>query len=131
MTPQRLAILDALLRPDRHPTADEIYTDVRRVSPTTSRATVYKTVETLKTLGELRELDLGLGRAHYDAVDPSAHPHVVCVRCGKVDDVRIKGFDRLLEEARRASDFVLESERLEFFGRCPACVALLSNPPLS
>ena len=123
MTPQRLTILDALLQTGRHPTADEIYADVLRTNPTTSLATVYKTVETLKSLGELRELDLGLGRAHYDAINPVAHPHVVCMRCGRVDDVEIGAFETLMAEARGASGFQLESQRLEFFGKCPQCLA--------
>ncbi len=123
MTPQRLAILDALVQPGRHPTAEAVYADVLRVNPTTSLATVYKTVDTLKAMGELRELDLGLGRAHYDAHDPTEHPHVVCTGCGRVDDVRIEGIDGLLEEARRASPFALTSKRLEFFGTCPECLA--------
>ena len=122
VTPQRLTILDALLQPGRHPTAEEIYADVLWTNPTTSLATVYKTVEVLKSLGELRELDLGLGRAHYDAVDPSDHPHVICTRCGRVDDVEIGRFGALLSEARRATGFRLDSQRLEFFGTCPECV---------
>lgn len=127
ITPQRLAILDALLEPGRHPTADEVHADVLRASPTTSLATVYKTVETLKSLGELRELELGHGRAHYDAADPSDHPHVVCTRCGKVEDVEVAGLDRLLSQAERVSAYVLDTKRLEFFGRCPACRS--ARPP--
>jgi Fur family transcriptional regulator, peroxide stress response regulator len=127
MTPQRLAIVDSLLKPNRHPTADDIYEEVLCVSPTTSRATVYKTVETLKALGELRELDLGIGRAHYDAANPTDHPHVVCRRCGRIEDVEIGGFSDLIEEARTASGFTLDSERLEFFGLCPECKPLDSK----
>ena len=123
VTPQRLAILDALLQPGRHPTAEELYADVLRVSPTTSLATIYKTVDTLRALGELRELDFGVGRAHYDAIDPSDHPHVVCLGCGRVDDVRLEGVGGLLDAARRASPFRLDSERVEFFGQCPDCAA--------
>src|SRR5580658_7666311 len=77
ITPQRIAILDALVNGASHPTAEEIYGLVLKVSPTTSLATVYKTLDTLKGLGELQELELGSGRNHYDAVDPVAHPHVV------------------------------------------------------
>lgn len=128
ITPQRLAILDALLQPGRHPTAEEVYADVVRANPTTSLATVYKTVETLKRLGELRELELGHGRAHYDAADPSDHPHVVCTQCGKVEDVEVTGIDRLLAQAAGASAYALDTKRLEFFGRCPACQERAPEP---
>lgn len=121
MTPQRLAILDALLKPGRHPTAEEVYEDVLQVSPTTSLATIYKTVETLKALGELRELDLGIGRAHYDAIEPNDHPHVVCTRCGRIEDVVIEEFVHCRGEAQITSGFTISSARLEFFGVCPTC----------
>ena len=121
ITPQRLAILDALVNGASHPTAEEIYALVLKVSPTTSLATVYKTLDTLKALGEVQELELGSGRNHYDAVDPVAHPHVVCTQCGRIEDVRIEGASRLLEEASRASGYQLLTERLEFFGICHSC----------
>jgi len=94
---------------------------VLRVSPTTSLATVYKTLDTLKGLGEVQELELRSGRNHYDAVDPVAHPHVVCTECGRIEDVRIEGTPGLLEQASRASGYQIKTERIEFFGVCTDC----------
>jgi Fur family peroxide stress response transcriptional regulator len=121
ITPQRLAVLDALVNGAGHPTAEEIYSQVRQVSPTTSLATVYKTLDTLKALGEVQELELGSGRHHYDALDPKSHPHVVCTVCGRIEDVRFEGLENLMERAQMATGFALSSERLEFFGVCKAC----------
>ena len=53
-----------------------------------SRATVYKTLDTLKGAGEVLELEFREGPNRYDANMPSAHPHVVCTGCGRIDDVR-------------------------------------------
>ena len=121
ITPQRIAILDALVNGPSHPTAEEIHGEVLRVSPTTSLATVYKTLDTLKALGEVQELELGSGRNHYDAVDPVAHPHVVCTKCGRIEDVRLESDGSLLDRASAVSGYALVTERLEFFGLCPAC----------
>ena len=57
-----------------------------------SRATVYKTLDTLNAAGEVLELEFREGTNRYDANMPSAHPHVVCTGCGRIDDVRL---DRL------------------------------------
>jgi len=122
LTSQRLAILDALVNGASHPTAEEIHSLVLKVNPTTSLATVYKTVDTLKALGEVQELELGSGRNHYDAVDPISHPHVVCTQCGKIEDVRIEGSERLIERAAEASGYQLQTERLEFYGVCASCL---------
>jgi Fur family peroxide stress response transcriptional regulator len=121
ITPQRIAILDALVNGASHPTAEEIYGLVLKVSPTTSLATVYKTLDTLKALGEVQELELGSGRNHYDAVDPVAHPHVVCTQCGRIEDVRLENPSNRLEQASKASGYRLVTERLEFFGLCKVC----------
>ncbi|MER3496541.1 MAG: transcriptional repressor, partial [Armatimonadota bacterium] len=72
-----------------HRSADEIYTEVKREHPSISRGTVYKTLEALRVLGEVRELELGVGRAHFDGMRPEAHPHTICPTCGKIEDVEL------------------------------------------
>ena len=121
ITPQRIAILDALVNGASHPTAEEIHSLVLRTSPTTSLATVYKTLDTLKALGEVQELELGSGRNHYDAVDPVSHPHVVCTQCGRIEDVRLEQSSSLLDRASEVSGYRLVTQRLEFFGLCQNC----------
>ena len=123
ITPQRLCILEALVVSNRHPTAEEIFAYVRRVSPTTSLATVYKTLDTLKALGEVQELEFGDGRYHYDGVDPKPHPHIVCTRCGKIEDVDIPQVAALSAQAVQASGYAVESLRVEFYGLCKTCQA--------
>lgn len=121
ITPQRLCILEALIDMNRHPTAEEIYGQVRKISPTTSLATIYKTLDTLKEMGEVQELNFGEGRNHYDGVDPVPHPHVVCTHCGKIEDVKLPEADVLQIQAIRTSGYRITSQRIEFYGICQAC----------
>ena len=58
VTPQRLAIIEALLGSAEHPRADEIFAAVRRRHPTISLATVHRTLETLCDIGEARKVTL-------------------------------------------------------------------------
>lgn len=120
ITPQRLCILKALVETS-HPSAEEIYAQVRMVSPTTSLATVYKTLDTLRDLGEVLEIQPGDGRQHYDGVRPSFHPHVICTRCGEIRDVEIAGLAGLPHQAQAASGYEIHAPRVEFYGLCPAC----------
>jgi Fur family peroxide stress response transcriptional regulator len=124
ITPQRLCILEALVESNRHPTAEDIFARVRKVSPTTSLATVYKTIETLKEMGEVQEMEFGDGRNHYDGVDPVPHPHVVCTACGKIEDVLITGVHTLQTQAGQASGFKITSQRLDFYGLCGQCLQI-------
>ena len=74
-TPQRFYIVEALVGDESHPTAEAIFARVRQACPTTSLATVYKTLETLKEMGEVLELEFSEGSNRYDGLRPAAHPH--------------------------------------------------------
>ena len=120
ITPQRLAILEALIGSE-HPSAEEIYARVLHSSPTTSLATVYKTLETLRDMDEVLEMEVGDGRRHFDGVRPWSHPHVVCTGCGSIADVEIGDMGGLQEKAAQASGYQLQSQRVEFYGLCASC----------
>ncbi|BDI28250.1 transcriptional repressor [Capsulimonas corticalis] len=120
-TPQRINILRALLTTETHPTAEEIWDRVRSVSPTTTLATVYKTLDTLKELGEVMELDTRDDSRHYDGLHPDPHPHAVCKRCGRIDDVDLDGLDTLQSQATKASGYRIEEQDVTFYGLCARC----------
>src|SRR5438477_7353295 len=94
ITPQRLAVVGALVDARNHPSAEDLFARVRESCPTTSLATVYKTLHTLKEIGEVLELEFG-GSNRYDGVRPQSHPHLVCTRCGKIEDVDLDGISAL------------------------------------
>ena len=74
LTPQRLAVLKVLAVSEGHPTVERIYETVRAEFPTTSIATIYKTVNLLKQLNEVLELGFPDGSNRYDGNKPYPHP---------------------------------------------------------
>lgn len=121
LTPQRLAILSILAGSENHPSVEEIYTEVRRKFPTTSIATVYKTIALLKELNEVLELGFPDGSNRYDGNKPYPHPHAICVKCKKIMDPEISSVDKLSEEMKQKTGYLLSYHRLDFFGLCPEC----------
>ena len=121
ITPQRLAVLKILAESKNHPSVERIYEQVKTVFPTTSLATVYKTVNLLKDLGEVLELGFADWGSRYDGNRPYPHPHVVCVKCGKIVDPEFPSMKDVAEEMERQSGFRITHHRLDFFGLCPAC----------
>ena len=105
ITPQRLCILRALVGSSTHPSAEEIYDQVRQISPTTSLATIYKTLDTLREMGEVLEIQPGDGRQHFDGIRPHFHPHVICTQCGEIQDVEVEGLTGLPGLAQSASGY--------------------------
>lgn len=121
VTPQRLAILKAFLHSDRHPSVEQVYTQVKADFPTTSLATVYKTVNLLKDLGEILEISIGDGRNRYDGNKPYPHPHLICTRCNSIIDPQVNLLGQLTEEVAEATGYRITSHQVELFGVCPAC----------
>lgn len=121
ITPQRIAILKILAASSEHPTVERIYEQVKLDFPTTSLATVYKTVTLLKELNEVLELGFPEGSNRYDGNKPYPHPHLICMRCKKIIDPDLSGLKDMTKELIRETGFKIINHRLDFFGICPAC----------
>lgn len=121
LTPQRLAILRILAESKGHPTVEKIHQQVRITFPTTSLATVYKTVTLLKELGEVLELGFAGESSRYDGNKPYPHPHVVCMKCHTIIDPELDSFKHLTREITKETGYDILNHRLDFFGICPEC----------
>jgi Fur family peroxide stress response transcriptional regulator len=104
-----------------HPSVEKIYETVRREFPTTSVATIYKTVHVLKQINEVLELGFPDGRNRYDGNKPYPHPHVICVRCQKIIDPDLESVKDMTAEVAGETGFDIVTHRLDFFGICPDC----------
>jgi Fur family peroxide stress response transcriptional regulator len=121
ITPQRLLVLRTLAESEGHPTVEQIYEHVKVEFPTTSLATVYKTIALLKELNEVLELGFPDGSNRYDGNKPFPHPHVICMKCKKITDPEFISLDDLSAEMSRQTGYRIFSHRLDFFGLCPDC----------
>jgi Fur family transcriptional regulator, peroxide stress response regulator len=120
VTPQRLAVIKALLASKDHPRADKIYAVVRREHPHISLATVHRTLETLCETGEARKVTPLHVSARYDG-NVSPHHHIVCVRCRQVRDVDVPAIDGLLRGHAKLGDFKLLGASIEVLALCKRC----------
>ncbi|MEW5806059.1 MAG: Fur family transcriptional regulator [Acidobacteriota bacterium] len=119
-THQRLAIFLELARSVDHPTADSLHARIRKIYPTISLATVYRTLETLEKSGIIQRVSTADSLLRYDA-DSSQHNHFYCVSCHRVDDVPdsvINGF-HLKEKSMR--DCIITDYSVIFRGLCQEC----------
>lgn len=121
LTPQRMAIVRVLLESPDHPSAEDIYHRVSAHFPMISLATVYKTLETLKSIGEATEIPLA-DRVRYDG-NTQPHAHLVCEKCHTVTDWTGEVAFPIPEEAIVASGFRPSRYLLEVHGLCPRCQA--------
>jgi Fur family peroxide stress response transcriptional regulator len=128
VTPQRLAILRELADTTSHPSVETVYAAVKPTFPTTSLATVYKTVALLKELGEAVEIGFGDGSNRYDVRMPEPHPHLVCMQCRRIIDADLEPLSHLTESLSRSTGFQILSHRVDFYGVCPECRQTAEDP---
>ncbi len=121
LTPQRLAVLKVLAASEGHPTVECIYETVRAEFPTTSIATIYKTVNLLKQLNEVLELGFPDGSNRYDGHKPYPHPHVICTHCKKIIDPNLGSLQDMTNEVIIETGFQIHNHRVDFFGTCREC----------
>jgi Fur family ferric uptake transcriptional regulator/Fur family peroxide stress response transcriptional regulator len=119
-TPQRNVILRELRRRAHHATAEEIRNAVRAELPGMSTPTVYATLDLLVDLGLARRINTGSGASLYDG-RTTAHQHVVCKRCGRVDDLDVELDTAGLVTAAADRGFEADAAELLISGLCSAC----------
>lgn len=125
MTPQRIALLRLLAASEGHPSASQLLARMSDHFPTTSPATVYKTLAVLRDMGEVLEIAFNDYDNRYDGNRPYPHPHLICVRCHEAIDATA---DRLEDLCDQVKDLYAEqdgyraiSHRVDLLGVCPAC----------
>jgi Fur family peroxide stress response transcriptional regulator len=121
LTPQRVALVRLLATSEDHPSATQIYDVLQDRFPTMSPATVYKTLNLLKDLGEVLELGFSDDDNRYDGKNPAPHPHLVCVRCGRILDGQATAVRQLARQVAEQSGFQALSHRFDVYGLCPTC----------
>jgi Fur family peroxide stress response transcriptional regulator len=119
-TPQRLAICKLLLSSKNHPSADQIYEEVKKQYPTISLATVYFTLDLLRELGLVQELGFSDRSSRYD---PNISPHinVICPRCGKIYDYEAASVKKLWSQIIAEIGLTPLRQRLDFYAFCDKC----------
>ncbi len=121
LTPQRLAIIKILAGSEEHPTVENIYERVKRDFPYTSLATIYKTVNLLKNVGEVMELGFVDDSNRYDGIRPFPHAHLICTKCRRIIDPNVTALRELPKELTEKTGYRILNHRLDFFGICPRC----------
>lgn len=121
LTGNAQAVLDVVHALGNHPTAQEIYDEVRHTRPNIGLASVYRILHTLTEQGMIREI----GRSEESRYDGQVarHDHAVCTECGMLidlpDDIALT--QEHLQTVARAAGLELESHEVRLYGKCTAC----------
>ena len=118
-TRQRQLVLDAVLSRSDHPSADEIYMDVRERDEKISRGPVYRNLNILADEGEINHVKVPAADRYDLRLD--RHYHMFCTGCGAVVDAPIPYREDSDRQAAEATGFEVQRHRTIFEGLCPKC----------
>ena len=116
----RERIFGAIASSKAHPSAQNVYEELRKEIPLLSLGSVYRNIAILLEEGRIRSGDFGLSSARYDA-DTSPHYHFVCERCGAVLDLDMPADLGIDAAARQLSSHRIHGHAIRFFGVCARC----------
>jgi Fur family peroxide stress response transcriptional regulator len=93
---------------------------------TMDQVTIYRTLETFKTLGFVRRVDFHKDYAYYELAGKDHH-HIFCENCGRIEDFEGCGSDKLIKTAlRQSKQFAsINDHSIELFGVCRSCARSL------
>lgn len=121
ITPQRLAIIDALVaKREAHPGASLIYNEARKKTMHVSLSTVYATLKEFSENGLIKSLEFDRMENRYEG-NLSEHINLVCKRCGAIIDYNLPPTIEPKDVARK-SGFVVTEARMEYYGYCRDCL---------
>ncbi len=115
------AVLDVVQASREHPTAQDIYDEVKHTRPNIGLASVYRILHALTEQGMIREIERS-EESRYDG-QVARHDHAVCTECGALIDLPtdIIVTQEHLQAVAQAAGIALESHEVRLYGKCAAC----------
>lgn len=119
ITPQRIAILEAIYVLNNHPTADNVITYIRKTHPNIATGTVYKVLDTLVESKLIKKIKTEKDIMRYDGI-LDQHHHLFSSESDRIEDYSDDKLDKLLEEyfkKKRIPGFKVEEIKLQINGK--------------
>jgi len=120
-TVQRQIIIDTLKNSNYHPNIEEIYTEIHKMHPSISKATIYRNLRQLTGSGAIRRVSLPDGLERYDGI-ATPHHHFRCKSCGSVLDVDLEYSEAINDIVRQKHGFQVDEHDIVFMGLCNKCI---------
>ncbi|MDD5327137.1 MAG: transcriptional repressor [Phycisphaerae bacterium] len=120
VTPQRIAVYNALIGSKEHPSADTLWRKVRKTFPNISLDTVNRTLLTLAEIGAAFIVEGSGDVKRFDGCLEN-HQHFRCVKCKKIIDFHHKPFDNIPVPKSISGKYTVLKKTVYLEGICDLC----------
>jgi len=127
LTRQRQILLELIDQTGEHLDAESLFEMAKKKDPKLNRVTVYRTLKMLKAGGLVDELDLmhyGGDQHYYETRLKQEHAHIICLRCGRVEEFFGEQLQALRGQVQSQFGFEIAFARTEIGGYCSHCQVL-------
>ncbi len=122
VTESRRVVVELALKRDNAFSAAALYDDVKQLAPSVGRATVFRTLDLLSSMGFLEKVHMEDGCHNYVVCHGQHHHHLICNRCGAAVDFEDCSLNELLQQLASRTGFQIQGHWLEVFGLCRNCL---------
>lgn len=121
-TPERFAVLDAVLQSQGHFDAENLYYRMITRGIKVSKATVYNTLDLLQDCGLVSKYRFAENTSRYEkAFGRPHHHHMICLECGDIIEFVNERLEKIQDEVCEEKNFLPQSSTLQVFGTCSSC----------
>ena len=118
ITPQRIAVLEAVMELNNHPTAEKVIDFIKANHPNIATGTVYKTLETFVEKGLIKKVKTDRDIMRYDAMT-IPHHHLYSSSSDRIEDFIDPELQQMIEKyfnAHKIPNFKIEDIKLQVIG---------------
>lgn len=103
---------------DRHLSAEDIYKVLLNSGEDVGLATVYRVLTQFEQAGLLIRHHFETGKAVFELNEGSHHDHIICIKCGRVEEFYDEEIEKRQEIAAESRGFKMEEHSLTIYGTC-------------
>ncbi|MEJ1298367.1 MAG: ferric iron uptake transcriptional regulator [Candidatus Sedimenticola sp. (ex Thyasira tokunagai)] len=122
VTHPRLTIIGILeQRQGRHASAEDIYRQLLEEGEEIGIATIYRVLTQCEQAGLVKRLQFEGGRSVFELAEEDHHDHIVCIRCGYVEEFNDEVIEQRQQEIAARTGFTMEDHSMILYGLCAKC----------
>ncbi|MDH3311543.1 MAG: transcriptional repressor [Nitrosopumilus sp.] len=119
ITPQRIVIVDYLLKTEEHPSTEYIHKTIQKKIPHGKPIYSIQNPWSSKREKLVNEIEVE-GETRFDA-HTDEHINLVCINCGKIEDIDEDLLKEIQSRAAKKSKYLIVKGSFEMFGYCNSC----------